>query len=409
MCRTTFKALFMLLAPFTLGWEQTAFDPDSNLRLRNITGLDYYLYRWIGSYYNGTAIFHISSLTPYNEDEIVCPRLQGISKQWAYDARLAVTETNPAAAERGIINPVNVIVTASPSNFSYTPAGPGSNVPQSELERLFDSVEALNHDSPGVNYFNLSLSSDSSSSSSSSNTGPPYTLAGSSNHFDLSTLSPMQYNMSSCDGFDDVWWGSNWHDASSNGPVPFTDPAVTIIFDNTSAHFRVEGWVITNTEGDEIFWARASIEFMGTLDAARSDILNGGTTPSWTPTVGFGNNSMNLDFGSAGASNDSAVVEAEPPARDERTAADPQTSSIGISKIYTPLTLAPLCQYSVEDGHMADYRTAHLGRVAQRSPRLMMIETTSVTPEGRIMPQDLNPEIGVQIAHASHKASTIDP
>ncbi|KAL4876699.1 hypothetical protein BJY04DRAFT_140428 [Aspergillus karnatakaensis] len=123
------------------------------------------------------------------------------------------------------------------------------------------------------------------------------------------------------------------------------------------------------------------------------------------------------------------------------TAADPQTSGNGIPKLYQPLTvrgvtfqnrlgLAPLCQYSAEDGHMTDYHIAHLGGIAQRGPGLMMIEATSVSPEGRITPQDVglwkdsqiapmkrvidfvhsqNQKIGVQIAHAGRKASTVAP
>ncbi|KAL4945249.1 hypothetical protein BDV06DRAFT_45100 [Aspergillus oleicola] len=123
------------------------------------------------------------------------------------------------------------------------------------------------------------------------------------------------------------------------------------------------------------------------------------------------------------------------------TAANPQTSGAAVPKLYTPLTvrgvtfqnrlgLAPLCQYSAEDGHMTDYHIAHLGGIAQRGPGMMMIEATSVSPEGRITPQDVglwkdsqiapmkrvidfvhsqNQKIGVQIAHAGRKASTVAP
>ncbi|OJJ07167.1 hypothetical protein ASPVEDRAFT_46533 [Aspergillus versicolor CBS 583.65] len=79
---------------------------------------------------------------------------------------------------------------------------------------------------------------------------------------------------------------------------------------------------------------------------------------------------------------------------------------------------------------MTDYHIAHLGGIAQRGPGLMMVEATAVTPEGRITPQDVglwkdsqiapmkrvidfvhsqNQKIGVQIAHAGRKASTIAP
>ncbi|RAL12665.1 NADH:flavin oxidoreductase/NADH oxidase [Aspergillus homomorphus CBS 101889] len=128
----------------------------------------------------------------------------------------------------------------------------------------------------------------------------------------------------------------------------------------------------------------------------------------------------------------------DPPAG---SAANPQTSGKPVPKLYQPLTvrgltfqnrlgLAPLCQYSAQDGHMTPYHIAHLGSIAQRGPGLMMIEATAVQPEGRITPQDVglwkdshiepmrqvvefvhsqNQKIGVQLAHAGRKASTVAP
>ncbi|GKZ21751.1 hypothetical protein AbraIFM66951_008786 [Aspergillus brasiliensis] len=123
------------------------------------------------------------------------------------------------------------------------------------------------------------------------------------------------------------------------------------------------------------------------------------------------------------------------------TAANPQTSGKPVPKLFHPLTirgvtfqnrlgLAPLCQYSAQDGHMTPYHIAHLGGIAQRGPGLMMIEATAVQAEGRITPQDVglwkdsqigpmrqvvefahsqNQKIGVQLAHAGRKASTVAP
>lgn len=79
---------------------------------------------------------------------------------------------------------------------------------------------------------------------------------------------------------------------------------------------------------------------------------------------------------------------------------------------------------------MTDWHVSHLGGIAQRGPGMMMVEATAVQPEGRITPQDVglwkdsqiepmrriiefvhsqNQKIGVQIAHAGRKASTIAP
>ncbi|GIC94524.1 uncharacterized protein Aud_001853 [Aspergillus udagawae] len=70
--------------------------------------------------------------------------------------------------------------------------------------------------------------------------------------------------------------------------------------------------------------------------------------------------------------------------------------------------LAPMCQYSADDGHMTPWHWAHYGGIAQRGPGMMIIEATSVLPEGRITP-GCGQKIGVQLAHAGRKASTVPP
>ncbi|KAI8627954.1 hypothetical protein F5Y19DRAFT_440524 [Xylariaceae sp. FL1651] len=111
------------------------------------------------------------------------------------------------------------------------------------------------------------------------------------------------------------------------------------------------------------------------------------------------------------------------------------------SKLFTPLTirgvtfqnrlfLAPLCQYSAENGRATDWHLTHLGGIIQRGPGLSIVEATGVQPHGRITPQDLglwedgqieplrrittfahsqNQKIGIQLAHAGRKASTMAP
>lgn len=79
---------------------------------------------------------------------------------------------------------------------------------------------------------------------------------------------------------------------------------------------------------------------------------------------------------------------------------------------------------------MTDWHMAHLGGIAQRGPGFLMVEATAVQPEGRITPQDhglwkdsqieplrrvvefvhsQNQIIGIQMAHAGRKASTVAP
>ena len=96
------------------------------------------------------------------------------------------------------------------------------------------------------------------------------------------------------------------------------------------------------------------------------------------------------------------------------------------------LWVAPMCQYSaeLEDGVPTDWHLVHLGSLARGGAGAVIAEATSVTPEGRISPQDLglwnDAQVeafrpitafvrsqgavpGVQLAHAGRKASTFRP
>ncbi|KII89986.1 hypothetical protein PLICRDRAFT_29157 [Plicaturopsis crispa FD-325 SS-3] len=123
------------------------------------------------------------------------------------------------------------------------------------------------------------------------------------------------------------------------------------------------------------------------------------------------------------------------------TAVDPQPGGKPIPKLFQPLRirgvefqnrifLSPLCQYSAQDGHLTEWHKAHLGGIFTRGPGLSFVEATSVLPEGRITPEDsgiwsdshVGPlkeivdfahsqgqKIGIQLAHAGRKASTVAP
>ncbi|RKS94885.1 2,4-dienoyl-CoA reductase-like NADH-dependent reductase (Old Yellow Enzyme family) [Flavobacterium limicola] len=111
------------------------------------------------------------------------------------------------------------------------------------------------------------------------------------------------------------------------------------------------------------------------------------------------------------------------------------------SKLFSPLTIksitlknriaiSPMCQYSAQDGFANDWHLVHLGSRASGGAGLIIQEATSVSPEGRISPEDLglwkdeqiekmqqiNQFIigqksvpGIQLAHAGRKASSASP
>ena len=111
------------------------------------------------------------------------------------------------------------------------------------------------------------------------------------------------------------------------------------------------------------------------------------------------------------------------------------------SNLFSPLTIksvtiknriaiSPMCQYSATDGFATDWHLVHLGSRASGGAGLIIQEATSVSPEGRISPEDLglwnNEQIdklkqithfiinqdavpGIQLAHAGRKASAASP
>lgn len=113
-----------------------------------------------------------------------------------------------------------------------------------------------------------------------------------------------------------------------------------------------------------------------------------------------------------------------------------------MSKLFSPIHLrdvlfdnrvvvSPMCQYSATDGTGNDWHVVNLGHFALSGPGLVFFEATHVSPEGRITPKclglysDANEEamarvvhfirtwtkskIGVQLAHAGRKGSTLPP
>jgi len=95
------------------------------------------------------------------------------------------------------------------------------------------------------------------------------------------------------------------------------------------------------------------------------------------------------------------------------------------------IVIAPMCQYSAQDGCMTDWHLIHLGQLALSGAALLTIEASAVTPDGRITYADVglyddateqamartldgirrwsDMPIAIQLAHAGRKASTDRP
>ncbi|MCH6583280.1 MAG: NADH:flavin oxidoreductase/NADH oxidase [Proteobacteria bacterium] len=101
------------------------------------------------------------------------------------------------------------------------------------------------------------------------------------------------------------------------------------------------------------------------------------------------------------------------------------------STLENRIMVSPMCQYSADNGCASDWHLMHLGQFAVSGAGLVMVEMTNVEPRGRISPYCMglysdeneealsrvvqfcrrygNSKLGVQIAHAGRKGSTLPP
>src|ERR1700742_4697476 len=57
---------------------------------------------------------------------------------------------------------------------------------------------------------------------------------------------------------------------------------------------------------------------------------------------------------------------------------------VGKLDLANRIVIAPMCQYSAENGCMTDWHLIHLGQLALSGAALLTIEATAVLPEGLI-------------------------
>jgi len=107
------------------------------------------------------------------------------------------------------------------------------------------------------------------------------------------------------------------------------------------------------------------------------------------------------------------------------------TARIGELTLENRIVIAPMCQYSAEQGKATSWHRIHLGALALSGAGLLILEATAVEPAGRISPDDLglwddeteaalqqvvddirtwSPiRLGIQLGHAGRKASSRAP
>lgn len=105
--------------------------------------------------------------------------------------------------------------------------------------------------------------------------------------------------------------------------------------------------------------------------------------------------------------------------------------AIGPVALKNRIVIAPMCQYSCQDGLANDWHLIHLGQLALSGAGLLILEATAVEPDGRITSADLGlwsdateaalgrviasvqqhsrMPLGIQLSHAGRKSSSRTP
>ncbi len=105
--------------------------------------------------------------------------------------------------------------------------------------------------------------------------------------------------------------------------------------------------------------------------------------------------------------------------------------SLGPMDLVNRIAIAPMCQYSADEGLATSWHMIHLGHLALSGAALLILEATAVVPEGRISPADLGLwsdahtaalapviqsirkyapiKLAIQLGHAGRKASSAVP
>lgn len=106
-------------------------------------------------------------------------------------------------------------------------------------------------------------------------------------------------------------------------------------------------------------------------------------------------------------------------------------TKLGSLALENRIVIAPMCQYSADNGKATSWHHAHLGQLSFSGAGLLILEATAVEAVGRITPQDLglwndeteaaladlvtslrensNIALGIQLGHAGRKASCYAP
>ncbi|KAJ5803279.1 uncharacterized protein N7503_005729 [Penicillium pulvis] len=299
--QTVPAVLFITTLAVVRATTDTSSSAGLNFRPDNVTLSD--LYRWVGSYYNGTTYFEFSAYSGLAASETeYCPDLRNETITTNYTTLLALTES--ASYNNLEDDPVNAFLTLWPPGFDFT------SVPSGKLiQEMIPSLKYALFSSNPV-YNNLSLDGENNFIWSLEKAkAPPYNLSstigdyGGFNFWEVNSTTDCGETKVLSWSFAPISFNTTF-----NGTM-FTNPVVNLQFDPTTANLSMQGYFAASAlsttgpgfpldaETEMTLVGKFVMNFSGVIDSYHSDILRNDTeTPTWLRTVGYQNNSLNVGY-----------------------------------------------------------------------------------------------------------------
>ncbi|KAM3485030.1 hypothetical protein MY8738_001713 [Beauveria namnaoensis] len=271
----------LLFSPTAIAQEWLS-DPHSNIRPINITGLPYYLYRWTGSYYNGSTTIRIEP-TEFEENTDKDTKVSEPVEVTYENSILAIVKSNTYVEGH---NELIFSLRYWANNLNITPVHDNADGPINSIQNI-DSTDMNRSPQPtgaAPPYWQLE---------STHGSGTSYSFSGQRNS---TVLQSLKFNCSQCLSSDE-FRGSIVNPPRRNvNPLNVTSfPFVSGQFNNRSASLRISGTFVGgdrpggNRENNVHLGGPITISFLGEIDELRSDTLlssrNG--TPLWNRTLGY--------------------------------------------------------------------------------------------------------------------------
>ncbi|KAJ4163547.1 hypothetical protein LMH87_005268 [Akanthomyces muscarius] len=173
----------LLFCPPTIAQDWVS-DPLTNVRPNNITGLPYYIYRWTGSYYNGSTTIRIEPKEfqeKFDKDTVVTEPVEVTYE----NSILAIVKSNRYAEDN---NELTFSLRYWDKNLNITPAYDDDGGPINSIQNI-DSVDMNRNPKPfgqSRPYWQLE---------STYGSGTSYSFSGQRNY---SQTQPLKFNCSQC-------------------------------------------------------------------------------------------------------------------------------------------------------------------------------------------------------------------